>query len=197
MNKDPSLSDKNSTIKSISNKDKGDTFEFEVLNNIKDYGLKVNGIRTNYYVNNKLYFIGDGGTDLIASMKSYNLFVQCKFRSNSNVEPIDIREFIGNLTTQSKNSIGLFVTNSKYSIRAINEHKNSEYNDRLYLTTDKDLIKTLDMISNDIEKKNNELLLNDNHYKEIVIDFLSGSEITFLNGVVIKNFEMKNVNIKK
>src|SRR6266480_7260516 len=101
-------------------------FEYRIIEILKNNNIKAFGIRTRYKLQNEVKYIGDGGIYIIGSTKLFPFIIQCKFKTKDNVTPAEIRDFIGALSNQQDKCIGIFVTNTKYSERAINEAHNNK-----------------------------------------------------------------------
>jgi hypothetical protein len=157
----------------LSSKQKGDNFEFRIIELLKKNGINSNAVRTEYTINNSKKFLGDGGVDIFGNSKSFPFIIQCKFKTDTTAFiPIsNIREFIGTLSKQSSDCVGIFVTNALYSTRTQNEANNSRY--KIYLTTETKLIETI----NKIEKNEN---CQNQQYMNIKLNIENG-EFNFLN----------------
>ena len=170
----------------LSPKQKGDNFEFKIIELLKNNGINSNAVRTEYTINNSKKFIGDGGIDIFGNSKSFPFIIQCKFKTdNTTFIPIsNIREFIGTLSKQPNDCVGIFVTNALYSTRTQNEANNSRY--KIYLTTEMKLIETI----NKIEK--NENYQNRQQYTSIKLNIENG-EFNFFN-LNVKGQAMIEIN---
>ena len=94
--------------------------------------------------------------------------------NNKNVQPSEIRDFIGTLTKQPKDCVGFLVSNVLYSKRSKNEAEKSKYN-KVYLTTKEGLIKIINEITNELKQKKQ----NDSNIKNINFNISENSEFNF------------------
>jgi restriction endonuclease Mrr len=166
----------------LTTKEKGDAFEYKIIEILKNERIKAYGIRVLYKLQDGVKYTGDGGIDIIGNTKDFQFIIQCKYKTKDNVTPTEIRDFIGALSNQQDKCIGIFVTNTKYSERAVNEAHNNK-NHKIYLTTDNDLIKTFSIISNDVMKENTLELERKINEQKIDINFhiCKDGEFNFLD----------------
>ncbi|RHZ86079.1 hypothetical protein Glove_54g152 [Diversispora epigaea] len=89
--------------------EKGNCYEFEILQLLRDNGIECNATRTSH--DNKF-----------TRTSHDNKFIDLKCK----VGPKDIREFTGTVHKQPEGTIGIFVTNTLYTDNAENEARNSK-----------------------------------------------------------------------
>src|SRR5207253_11107931 len=107
--------------------------------------------------------------DIFGNYKTMNYILQAKFRTKTDtktyVSPKDIREFIGVLNQQPKDTVRFFVSNTTYSTRSKNTAINSKLN--LILCNEDNIIEKI---------KEAQLKLEENANKEIVIENITTNE---------------------
>ncbi|CAG8586558.1 8456_t:CDS:1, partial [Scutellospora calospora] len=93
--------------------------------------------------NGKKIRIGDGGIDIFGRYKGMHFIMQAKFRTDkeSYVVPKDVKEFIAVLMEQPKNTIGIFVSNAKFSARIQTYASNSK--EKVILCNEDNLIEKI------------------------------------------------------
>jgi len=179
----------------LTTKEKGDAFEYKIIEILKKNKINAFGTRVLYKLQDGVKYTGDGGIDIIGNTNLFRFIIQCKYKTKDNVTPAEIRDFIGALSNQYDNCIGIFVTNenTKYSERAINEAHNNK-NHKIYLTTDNELVKTISIISNDVIKENTLELEKKINEQKIDINFhIKDGEFNFFD-FHIKGEAIVNVN---
>lgn len=161
----------------VSTKKIGDEFEDLIQEKLISNGIECNSTKTYIKVNDIVKFVGDGNIDLFGNYKSLNYIIQCKYKSEKySVGPKEIREFSATLHKQPPNTVGFFITNTKYTQYAENESSNSGR--RLYLCNDNNIVEQIKLVRQRLE---NEKLKNNS---------------TFLEEIIAENIELdENSNI--
>ena len=106
-------------------------------------GINANITKTSIKKNGKTLYVGDGGIDIFGSYMQMHYIIQAKFRTDeeSYISPQDVRKFAAVLMEQPENTVGFFVSNSRFSTRSQNIANNSRV--KLILCNDNSLIEKI------------------------------------------------------
>lgn len=141
-------------------------------------GIECNSTKTLIKINNTVQFVGDGNIDLFGNYKSLNYIVQCKYKSDKySVGAKEVREFSGTLHKQPENTIGFFITNTRYTQYAENESSNCGR--KLYLCNDSNIVEQIKLARKKLE--NEQLKNNSTYLEEIVAEDIELNENSDIN----------------